>query len=310
MNRLLAAIDLGTNTARLLIARPASTGAGFEPVLLKRQITRLGGGFSRETGISRAARDRTIAALSGFAEDIRRHGVPAVRAIATSAVRDAVNGADFCRDVRLCTGIELEVIDGHEEGVLTLRGVRAGIDPMLKQLLVFDIGGGSTEYTLADTENLLFTTSLPLGVVRLTEGKSDAVQMNDKIGRELDRLEAELRGKKLLPIPPETSLVGTAGTATTLAAISRKLTVYDYRLVNNYVLGLDEIRSIYNVLKPLTPAERLTIPGLEQGREDLIIAGTLLTIATMERFGFTSCRVSDFGLLEGLLLSLVSQPAP
>ena len=305
----LAAIDLGTNTARLLIARPASTGAGFETILLTRRITRLGGGFSRETGISVAARDRTITALSGFAEEIRRHGVSTVRAIATSAVRDAANGPDFCLYVRQHTGIELEVIDGYEEGVLTLRGVRAGIDPSLKKLLVFDVGGGSTEYTLADKENLLFTTSLPLGVVRLTEGKPDTVQMRDKIGRELDRLEAELRGKGMFPIPSGTALVGTAGTATTLAAISRKLTVYDYRLVNNHILELEEIGLIYQMLEPLTPAERLAVPGLEQGREDLIIAGMLLTIATMERFGFSTCRVSDFGLLEGILLSLIYHPA-
>lgn len=275
-------------------------------MLLRRQITRLGGGFSREEGISAAARDRTIAALSGFAEEIRRHGVSTVRAIATSAVRDAVNGPDFCRDVRRRTGIELEVIDGHQEGVLTLRGVKGGIDPTIRQLLVFDIGGGSTEYTLADGDNLLFTTSLPLGVVRLTEGKADACQMQEKIRRELDKLESELRRRHLLPLPDGATLVGTAGTATTLAAISQKLTVYDYRLVNNYLLQMDEIVAIYEMLKPLSLAERLAVPGLEPGREDLIIAGILLTLASMERLGFSTCRVSDFGLLEGVLLSLIS----
>ena len=305
VTRPLAAIDLGTNTARLLIARSSASGGGFDTVLLRREITRLGGGFSREHGISPEARERTLAALSAFAEEIRLHEVGTLRAVATSAVRDAANGAAFSREVLDRTGIHLEVIDGHEEGVLTLRGVRAGVDPDLQHLLVFDVGGGSTEYTLAEGDSLLFTRSLPLGVVRLTEGKGDSAQIREKIERELDALEADLRSRLLFPVPKNTTLVGTAGTATTLAAISRKLTVYDYRLVNNYVLHRDEIMSIYQMLAPLSPAERLRIPGLERGREDLIIAGILLTLATMDRFGSRTCRVSDFGLLEGVLLSIL-----
>lgn len=305
MTRPLAAIDLGTNTARLLIARPSASEIGFETIFLKREITRLGGGFSRQHGISPEARERTIAALSAFAEEMRLHEVGTLRAVATSAVRDAANGAAFSRDVLNRTGIHLEVIDGHEEGLLTLRGVKAGVAPDLQHLLVFDVGGGSTEYTFADGDSLVFTRSLPLGVVRLTEGKGDAAQIREKIERELDALEAELKNRLLFPVPRGTTLVGTAGTATTLAAISRKLTVYDYRLVNNHVLQRDEIIRIYNMLAPLSPAERLRIPGLEQGREDLIIAGILLTIATMDRFGFLTCRVSDFGLLEGVLLSIL-----
>lgn len=305
MTRPLAAIDLGTNTARLLIARPLPSGTGFEPVLLKREITRLGGGFSREHGISPEAWARTIAALSAFAEEIGLHEVGTLRAVATSAVRDAVNGAAFSREVLERTGIDLEVIDGHEEGVLTLRGVRAGVDGDLQHLLLFDVGGGSTEYTLAERDSLLFTRSLPLGVVRLTEGKGEAAKIREKIERELDALEAELRSRLLFPVPKDTTLIGTAGTATTLAAISLKLTVYDYRLVNNHVLHRNEIISIYHMLAPLSPAERLRIPGLERGREDLIIAGILLTLATMDRFGFLTCTVSDFGLLEGVLLSIL-----
>lgn len=305
MNRLAAAIDLGTNTARLLIARPLPSGAGFEPVLLQRQITRLGGGFSRELGISDAAKERTLSALSSFAAEISGHGVMQLRAVATSAVRDAANGAGFCREVHERTGIELEVIDGEEEGVLTLKGVKAGIDDRTNQLLVFDVGGGSTEYTLARDEHLLYTRSLPLGVVRLTEGKGAPEQMREKIERELAALETDLRYRNLLPVPAETTLVGTAGTATTLAAISMNMTTYDYRLVNNYLLEKDRIDSIFRMLAPLSPAERLCVPGLEQGREDLIIAGILITLATMERFGFRTCKVSDFGLLEGVLLSIL-----
>ncbi len=301
MSQPAAAIDLGTNTARLLIGTVDAAGA-IEPLLVKRCITRLGGGFTRERGISPEACDRTVAALKEFAGEMERYGVTRVRAVATSAVRDAVNGGEFCATILRETGILLEVIDGRQEGLLTLRGVLAGLDVTTGNLLVFDVGGGSTEYTVSTGMNPLYSLSLPLGVVRLTEGKRSAEAMREKIVRELNTLREELEARNLRRLLDGATLVGTAGTATTLAAISMGMTDYDYRRVNNYTLSLDEIRRIFSRLLPLTPAERLAGPGLEQGREDLIIAGILITIATMETFGFSRLKVSDFGLLEGVLL--------
>jgi exopolyphosphatase/guanosine-5'-triphosphate,3'-diphosphate pyrophosphatase len=298
-----AAIDLGTNTARLLIGTRKPDGS-FMPVLVKRRITRLGGGFTREEGLSREARDRSLAALADFAEEMKHHDVVNSRAVATSAVREAVNGRDFCDEVGKATGIRLEVIDGREEGLLTLNGVLAALAEPDGNYLIFDIGGGSTEYTLATDRKPLFTRSLPLGVVRLTEGKSGSVAMAEKIDRELDLLETAVASAGLGGLVPGATLVGTAGTATTLAAISMKMTDYDYRRVNNYRLLLHEVREIYATLLPLSPADRLAIPGMEKGREDLIVAGLLVTLRTMEKFGFDSLTVSDFGLLEGLFLSL------
>jgi exopolyphosphatase/guanosine-5'-triphosphate,3'-diphosphate pyrophosphatase len=298
-----AAIDLGTNTARLLIGSLDSSGM-IRPLLIKRWITRLGGGFSREHGISPEAKMRSVAALRDFAGELAGHGVTRVRAVATSAVRDAVNGQSFCAEILQETGIRLEIIDGREEGLLTLRGVLAGIDDATVDLLVFDVGGGSTEYTLTLGKDPIFTDSLPLGVVRLTEGQKDHDAMADKIYRELAALKTRLGRAGLLQSLDKVSLVGTAGTATSLAAISLKMTEYDYRQVNNYSLPLDEIRSIFATLLPMQPAERLKVPGLEKGREDLIIAGILLTLKTMELFGFSHLKVSDFGLMEGLLLGL------
>lgn len=297
-----AAIDLGTNTARLLIGY-IEPHSGIRPVLIKRWITRLGGGFTRDGGISKEAWERSVSALADFAEEIEKHGVTRLRAVATSAVRDAVNGKSFCDQVFIETGIRLEVIDSREEGLLTLQGVVSGIKESSGDLLVFDIGGGSTEYTLALGGNPLFTDSLPLGAVRLTEGKKDSRAMVDKISRELTGLRARLEDQDLLDLFGRLTLVGTAGTATTLASISLKMTVYDYSRVNNYMLPLQEIRDICGLLLPMTPDERLQVPGLEKGREDLIIAGILITIETMEMFGFTRLTVSDSGLLEGVLLS-------
>ncbi|ABQ26325.1 Ppx/GppA phosphatase family protein [Geotalea uraniireducens] len=302
MSRLNAAIDLGTNTARLLIGGIGDNDS-FIPVLLKRHITRLGGGFSQNAGISSEAAERSIEALRDFAGEIRLHGVNNVRAVATSAVRDAVNGNIFCERVFRETGIKLEVIDGEKEALFTLRGVLAGIDDKIGDFLVFDVGGGSTEYTLSHGESPLFTRSLPLGVVRLTEGKITCEAMTDKVKRELDLLTGEMQRLGLMHDISKVTLVGTAGTATTLAAINLKMVDYDYRKVNNHTMTLAEIEDIYADLLPLTPAERLKITGLEKGREDLIIAGILITINTMKIFGFNRIKVSDFGLLEGLLLA-------
>lgn len=302
MSQLNAAIDLGTNTARLLIGGRGDNGS-IIPLLLKRYITRLGGGFSQNTGISSEAAERSIEALRDFADEIRRHGVSNIRAVATSAVRDAVNGNIFCERVFQETGIKLDVIDGEKEALFTLRGVLAGIDDKSGDFLIFDVGGGSTEYTLSHGDSPLFTRSLPLGVVRLTEGKITCEAMTDKVKRELDLLTGEMKRLGLLHDISKVTLVGTAGTATTLAAINLKMIDYDYRKVNNHTMTLAEIEDIYAELLPLPPAERLKIKGLEKGREDLIIAGILITINTMKIFGFNRIKVSDFGLLEGLLLT-------
>lgn len=304
MSRLVAAIDLGTNTARMLVG--TVDGTTLVHHLVMRRITRLGGGFSITEGISRVAKERTVAALREFASILAGQGVETVRAVATSAVRDAANRQLFCEEVLAETGIKLEVIDGDTEGLLTLRGVQAGLDEHPDTLLVFDVGGGSTEYTIANSSQLLFTESIPLGVVRLSEGKVTIPAMVEKIARELARLRREIEQAGLLGALKGATLVGTAGTATTLAAISQQMEEYDYRRVNNYCLELAEIRRIFELLRQMPPVERLKVPGLEAGREDLIIAGILVTMHTMETFGFRSLKVSDFGLLEGVLQSLLT----
>lgn len=299
-----ASIDLGTNSARLLIGSvdPAN---GIRPLLVKRKITRLGGGFSKETGLSVEARRRSLAVLHDFAEEIKRHGVRQVRAVATSAVRDAVNGKEYIAEVFQQTGILLEIIDGWKEGLLTLRGIFSGIRAE-GDVLIFDIGGGSTEFTLACNGTSLFTKSLPLGVVRLTEGQKSFSAMEDKIARELESLLKDLTEAGYPGCSPGTRLIGTAGTPTTLAGIDLGVIDYIARSVHGHILSLDVIRNIYARILPLTPEQCLLVPGIEQGREDLILAGTLITLRTMERFGFDNLIVSESGLLEGLLLTLQS----
>lgn len=297
-----ASIDLGTNSARLLIGSVHSR-ADIQPLFVKREITRLGGGFSKETGLSHESRKRSLAVLRDFADEIQRYNVKKIRAVATSAVRDAVNGRYFIEEVLQQTGLHLEIIDGREEGLLTLRGIFSGIQGE-GDVLLFDIGGGSTEYTLARDESSLFTKSLSLGVVRLTEGKRSIPAMEDKIHRELQGFLADLSQAGYREFPPDTKLIGTAGTPTTLAGIELGVTDYASRSVHGHILSLEAIRNIYSRLLPMTPEQRLLVPGIERGREDLIVAGTLITLRTMEQFGFTFLTVSESGLLEGLLLSL------
>lgn len=301
-NNLVAAIDFGTNTARLLVADRHSDGS-FEHVRIEREIVRMGGGFSREHGLSADAIQRGSNCLRRFSEILKGYGISYPRAVATSAIRDAVNGGEFIESMQLQTGITLRVIDGEREGALTLAGVIAGLDRQHDNLMVFDVGGGSTEYTLAHKGRARFIKSLPLGVVRLTEGKTTPDEMRVKIDKELDLLVDDITRSGNAAGTEGAVLVGTAGTATTLAAIQMKMDSYDYRRVNNSLLTLDEIRDIYSLLLPLSLEERIAIPGLEKGREDLIIAGTLITMHTMERFGFASLKVSDYGLLEGLIVS-------
>jgi len=302
MVRRIAAIDFGTNTARLLVADRNPDGS-FQQVRIEREIVRMGGGFDRERGLSDDAMQRGHLCLSRFAGILEEYGVTELRAVATSAVRDAANGRAFLDRIYRLTGISLSAINGETEGALTLAGVVAGLDIRPDHLMVFDVGGGSTEYTVARAGRATFIRSLPLGVVRLTEGKSSPAGMSEKIEKELGRLSAEMARSAIAADHADAVLVGTAGTATTLAAISQKMANYDYRRVQNSVLSLDEVRRIYSLLLPLTLEERVRVPGLEKGREDLIVAGILITLHTMERFGFSTFKVSDYGLLEGLIVS-------
>lgn len=301
VNQLVAAIDFGTNTARLLIADLKSDG-GFEQVFLERKIVRMGGDFCRENGLSNQAMERGLSCLKSFSAAISEYRVSTVRAVATSAVRDARNGDDFVRLVKQETGISLQVIDGTTEAELTMAGVMCGLDQLSDDIIIFDIGGGSTEYTLIKSGRILYSRSLPLGVVRLTEGKITVEAMQQKISKELDFLWQDIISSGY-EIKPESVLIGTAGTATTLAAINMKMVEYDYRRVNNSLITDSEVKGIFDTLLPLSLLDRVKVPGLEKGREDLIIAGILLTLQTMRLFNMKILKVSDYGLLEGLVVS-------
>lgn len=300
MNDCCAAIDFGTNTARLLIAERSPTG--IIPVRVERVVVRLGGGFTDEGGLSAEARERGLACLHRFSEIISEYGVTDVQASATSAVRDAVNGRAFVDEIFQDTGIRLVVIDGETEARLTLKGVLSGLDSARDTLVVLDVGGGSTEFMVSSHGSPVFIKSMPIGVVRLTEGFRTGSDMVGRVRSVIDLLEKDLAAAGVV-VSEDAELIGTAGTATTIAAIKLEMVDYDYRKVNNLTVNRADIAEIHQRLSPLTPQERLSIKGLEKGREDLIIAGLIIITSVMDRFGFNRLKVSDFGLLEGLALA-------
>ncbi|MEI6207616.1 MAG: exopolyphosphatase [Desulfuromonadales bacterium] len=299
-----AAIDLGTNTARLLIGDRDSNR--LATICIEREIVRLGGGFRHGYGLSDNAQLRALSCLKRFSGIMKEYGVQTVRASATSAVRDALNGPSFVERVFKETGISLVVIDGELEGKLTLQGVISGLDEIHDSMVVVDVGGGSTEITIAEQGKVRFVGSLPLGVVRLTEGFVLPEAMSERITGILGDLQSKISSAGVC-LTSDSVMIATAGTATTLAAIKMEMVDYDYRRVNNFLISRTEVAEIYDRLLPLDPRERILIPGLEKGREDLIIAGILIILHTMDSLGFTRLKVSDYGLLEGLALSEVEK---
>lgn len=309
----LASIDIGTNTLRLLIGEVDSDGH-IRDTVLERKITRLGGGFDGRF-LHPDAKRRTLAALRQFAKTLTQNDVSKVKASATSIAREALDGRDFIDEIRQKTGIVVEIISGNREAALTLKGVLSTLNGKERPALIFDIGGGSTEYIAAEKGKIEALSSLQMGVVSLAEkhlksdppAKSDISAISKTVEEFLDHLNAGLPELAAVAAKPGAILVGTAGTVTTLAAIDQKLDVYDSRKINNYILTKTSVEALFESLSARTHSERAAIAALEEGRADLIIPGAIIVLKTMERFGLDELVVSDYGLLEGLLLDLAEQ---
>lgn len=310
-----ASIDIGTNTLRLLIVEDDGTGKALRPVVYKRAITRLGGGFTAEGGIDAKNAERTFSALEGFKRTLSAHGAPSVNAVATSVVRRAKNRDWFLDEVLKRTGIGISVITGDEEARLSLLGVVSVIDDnSAVKRLVMDIGGGSTEFIATNGGRTAGVWSLEMGVVHLTEThlksdplkKTEICSMEDEITGVLKGLASLMEKSGITPWEYSSEagaeFVGTAGTITTLAALDQGLDTYDRARINNYMLKKDRVKRLYGHLTSLSLMEREAVLNLEKGREDLIIPGSAITLLAMEAFGFDEIKVSDAGLLEGILL--------
>ena len=310
----LAGIDIGTNTLRLLIAEFSAEGK-YRTVESGRNITRLGEGMSSAGRLKDEAMDRALCVLKGYADKCSEIHVGGIYAVATSAVREAANGRDFLSRVKNETGIDVKVITGEEEARLTMLGVSSALEISGHDVLMMDIGGGSTELIMVSKGDIEFRRSTDIGVVRFTEQfiKSDPPQMKemelleraieDRLQREGCFIELKISGR----IPAGVEFIGTAGTVTTLAAIDQMMRVYDPEKVNGYRISRDGVKNILNMLACMTNKERMDLPGIEDGREDIIVAGALVAYKVMEWFGFTEMTVSDAGLREGLVADLYNR---
>ncbi len=303
---MLAAIDAGSNTLRLLLGKVQN--GMVAPLLYERRICRLAGGFKNEEGLSPEAMERTLFAFQEFAKICAMNHVKKVRAVGTAAFRQAINGEKFVSEVCSKTQLPLYVISGEEEAETMTAGVLSALDPIPDNALIIDIGGGSTEFVLCAKQKILWVRSLSLGVVRLIEGHESPESRQHFITQTLAQLNVELERVCLSNNVDvgSVALVGTAGTVTTLAALDQQMTEYNWRQINNYVMPLSKVQHWQELLAPLTPLERESLPGMEAGRGDLILAGIEIILGVMKLQNNASLTVSDFGILEGLLLSLES----
>jgi len=294
---------------RLLLA-DVSTGR-LVPLRYYRKITRLGGGFTTDEGLAPDAMERTLSSLHEIAALLRHEGISKVRAVGTAALRAAPNGIWFTQQILEATGLRIEVIDGDEEARLCARGVLAALSPQPACSLIFDIGGGSSEFLVHRDGQTLFECSYPLGVVALSEEYPTFAQQCARIEQVVDSLCCDLKqvGEWNAVSAPETALVGTAGTVTTLAAIHLSMTVYDWKRVNNLQLDRQTLAAMLEQLRGLSCSALEQIPGMEKGRGDLIVPGLQIVLRLLQRLGKERLTVSDFGILEGVLLTLAQAEA-
>lgn len=305
---LLAGIDIGTLTCRLLIGRVDGDGRLTE-VHSDRRILRLGEGVDRDRMLRPDAMARVIETLRDWRGVINAHRVEAQIAVATSAVREARNREEFLGRVKQEVGFEVEIISGEEEARRTLLGIRSGLPAGVSTMLGLDIGGGSTEFILDSPCRDPVMHSIEIGVVRLTERllTSDPPTTHQiQSARELIQKETE-QVRTMLGDLHGVTFVGTAGSITTLAAMAQKLSTYEPVRIHNYRLSLDTIRGLEWDILGRTKAQRREMPGLEEGREDVVVAGTLILHGVMETLGFTEGLVSDVGLREGIVLDLAER---
>jgi exopolyphosphatase/guanosine-5'-triphosphate,3'-diphosphate pyrophosphatase len=297
------AIDCGTNSIRLLIAD--IDGDHFAEVDRRMEIVRLGEGVDRTGTLSAVALDRTFAACDRYAEVLSLHGVTQLRFVATSASRDASNRYDFIAGVRARLGIDPEVITGAEEAALSFTGAVRGLrNPVALPTLVVDIGGGSTEFVLG-ADLPIAAMSVDIGCVRLTERHLRADPPSSaSIDATIADIDAAIdRAAESVPLDQAKSLLGLAGSVTTLAAIALDLLVYDPAVLHGSILMPDQVARVTADLLHMTRAERAVMTLMHDGRVDVIGGGALILDRIVRRVGLPVV-VSETDILDGIAWSM------
>jgi exopolyphosphatase/guanosine-5'-triphosphate,3'-diphosphate pyrophosphatase len=304
----LAGVDLGTLTCRLLITDLPPGGRLIE-VRSERRILRLGEGVDQTKRLSVVAMDRVLNCLKEWREMIDAAHVDTAAAVATRAVRDAANRDEFFDRVKREAGFEVELLSGEEEARRTMLGIRSGLPYGVTDVLALDIGGGSTEFILDRPSQNPVVRSIDIGVVRLCERllrhdpptDDEARQAREWVARETKAAVADMGHYQMA------TFVGTEGTITSLAAMAQKLSTYEPARIHNYHLQLTTIQELEQTLLSRKKADRVGLPGLEKGREEVIAAGAIIIRTVMETLGASSVLVSDLGLREGVLIALATR---
>ncbi len=297
---IVAALDVGTNTVLMLVVQSDPKG-GVHRIADLSRITRLGRGVDKSGRFDPQSVALTLNAISDFVDEARRCGAQRILGVATSAVRDAIDGGDFIARVKQRTGVELAVISGRTEAELSYLAVMRGLDlDPASRLLIVDIGGGSTEFIRSEPAREISVASLDIGSVRLTERlihhDPPAAAEEAAIVREVD---AEIKRLGWNFRPDVT--VGIAGTATTIAAVVLGLRSYEPGRVHGFRLAREQVRETLSRFGSLALAERRKLPGLVEGRADVIYAGTVVLWRVMVQFDAPEVVVSDQGVRWGLV---------
>jgi exopolyphosphatase/guanosine-5'-triphosphate,3'-diphosphate pyrophosphatase len=295
-----AVIDVGTNSARLLVADVA--GGRVSPVERRSTVTRLGRGVDLSGRLSAEAIEDACAAVGDYVAMLRELGAEAVDAIATSAVRDAENGSAFVAELRERFALSARVLDGEEEARLSYLGATSEHSPT-RPTLVVDIGGGSTELIVGTGAEISFHTSLQAGVVRHTERH---IASDPPTALELEALATDVRGLIEGAVPGDVRAaegIAVAGTPTSLAAIEMELVPYDPARVHGHLLELPSIQRMFSRLASVPLAKRVEIPGLHPDRAPSIVAGVVILVETMRAFGLGEITVSEHDILYGTAIA-------
>jgi len=309
-----AAIDCGTNSIRLLVADVPAQG-GHTDLLRRMEVVRLGQGVDATGRLAPEAIERTRLVLVEYAAAARDLGATAVRMVATSATRDAANRADFEDMVLDVLGQRPDVVAGSEEAALSFLGATAslgaaarahGSAPPHPPFLVVDIGGGSTEFVLGDGDGVRAERSVDIGCVRMTErhlhGDPPSAEQIRRAEDDIRAALAEVAAE--VPVGEAASLVGLAGSVTTVAALALELPAYDPDAIHGSRIPIDAVRAVTAELLAATRERRAAMPVMHPGRVDVIGAGSLILRVLMDEFGMAEVVVSEHDILDGIALRL------
>jgi len=301
-----AVVDIGTNTTRLLIADVDAASGSVHELLRRSEVTRLGDGVDAGGALSEQASERVFRRLDEFAAAIAEHRCEANLAVLTSAVRDAANGREFASRVRADYGLDARVLSGDEEAQLTFLGAMSSRPAPVEPTVVIDIGGGSTEFVVGVGRSAGFHTSLPVGVVRMSERH---IHSDPPAPAELQELARDVRQTLLEGLPESERArvrqgIAVAGTATSAASIDQELDPYDPERVHGYRLLLGTVELLLARLAEMDEAQRRAVVGLNPDRAPTIVAGMIVLGEAMRVFGIEQVEVSEHDILYGGALRL------